>query len=356
VRQRRPSRELRAPLSLGKSVVNLHDAYTLFFLTVNKRQPSQQQPGRERPFWELAGAIWRPLAGGFHQSGFSFEWQECDPMRSLDWAGSFHPESVEVCLNLLGTGWVACNGSRMELAPGTMGFFAISGEEMSAERTAGAHHQFLSLEFSFPFLRAHLNQHSQDLHPLIRRCLSEGGSQVAGLSGATPITHRHRELLKSLLHPPVLASAQRLWYQSKALEFAAELFFSAPEGETLCTRAKRLAAERVEKAKALLLENLAEPLSLEQLSRKVGSSPFYLSRTFSREIGMTISQWLRRTRLEKAAELLRSGDYNVTEAALEVGYSSLSHFSIAFHEMHGCCPGLYPLRTVTQQKGPSKQA
>ena len=64
---------------------------------------------------------------------------------------------------------------------------------------------------------------------------------------------------------------------------------------------------------------------------------------------MTIPQYLRQLRMERAAELLRSGKFNVTEAALEVGYSSLSHFSQAFHETFGCCPGLYPLRTPTQK-------
>jgi len=52
--------------------------------------------------------------------------------------------------------------------------------------------------------------------------------------------------------------------------------------------------------------------------------------------------------MERAAELLLSGKYNVTEAALEVGYSSLSHFSQAFCQTMGCCPGLYPLKTATE--------
>jgi AraC-like DNA-binding protein len=47
--------------------------------------------------------------------------------------------------------------------------------------------------------------------------------------------------------------------------------------------------------------------------------------------------------MERAASLLREGRLNVTQAALEVGYSSLSHFSTAFHDVIGCCPGLYPL-------------
>ncbi len=47
--------------------------------------------------------------------------------------------------------------------------------------------------------------------------------------------------------------------------------------------------------------------------------------------------------IERAAELLREGKHNVTEAAFEVGYSSLSHFTVAFREVFGCCPGLYPV-------------
>ncbi len=58
---------------------------------------------------------------------------------------------------------------------------------------------------------------------------------------------------------------------------------------------------------------------------------------------MTIPQYVRQVRMERAAELLKSGKFNVTEAALEVGYNSLSHFSQAFCETMGCCPGLYPL-------------
>lgn len=76
----------------------------------------------------------------------------------------------------------------------------------------------------------------------------------------------------------------------------------------------------------------------------VGCSPFHLSRGFSQEVGLTIQQYLRGIRLERAAELLRTGQCNVTEAAFEVGYNSLSHFSSSFHEMFGCCPGLYPLK------------
>ena len=71
---------------------------------------------------------------------------------------------------------------------------------------------------------------------------------------------------------------------------------------------------------------------------------------------MTLPQYLRQIRMERAAELLRTGQCNVTEAALEVGYSSLSHFSSTFQGTFGCCPGLYPVQTATQQAVTEPQA
>jgi AraC-like DNA-binding protein len=305
-------------------------------------------PSRELLFWTSAKAAWRQLAGSLSQQGFSFEWQELQAAAALNWAHSFHPGSVEICLNLQGSAWVASGSARLELGPDTAAFFALNGGRLKAQRLAGQHHQFLSVEYSITFLQRHLRPHAAQLHALIRRCL-EGAPRLAGFSTVSPLTHRHRELLNSLLRPPVLASAQRLWYESKALEFAAEFFFSPGDTEPLCTRAAKVAAERVARAKAILLDNLAEPPTLEELGRRVACSHFYLSRTFTRETGLTISQWLRRARLERAAELLRARECNVTEAALAVGYSSPSHFSHAFREAFGCCPGLYPLRTTAQR-------
>jgi AraC-like DNA-binding protein len=85
---------------------------------------------------------------------------------------------------------------------------------------------------------------------------------------------------------------------------------------------------------------------VEPIGRRVGCGHFYLCRIFTQEMGQTITAFLRDLRMEKAAALLREGRLNFTEAALEVGYSSLSHFSATFRETFGCCPGLYPLATI----------
>ena len=149
-------------------------------------------------------------------------------------------------------------------------------------------------------------------------------------------------VVSSLAEPPVAKAAQVLWYHSKALELMAHFLFAPKDPEFFCMRQKRVARERVERTKELLKRDLANPPTLEMLGQEVGSSPFHLSRIFSREVGLTIPQYLRNVRMERAADLLRTGRYNVTEAATEVGYASLSHFSKAFCETIGCCPVLYP--------------
>jgi AraC-like DNA-binding protein len=303
----------------------------------------------ERPLWRAIGAGWRHLHGSVRGVGVSFEWHDFKTDGEFDWGKSFHPGSVEVCLNLEGNGRVAFNNDEAVFAPLTVGFYRRGEQPLRATRPANERHQFLTVEMSFDFLRRHLGEFVTSLHPLVRDAIS-GQPAKSAVAPVTRLTSRQQQLIASLREAPVLALAQTIWYQAKALEVAAELFFVAPGGQELfCQRQQRLSAERVEKVIVLLREHLAAPPSLEEIGRAVGCSPFHLSRTFSAATGLTIPQYLRQLRMERAAELLKSGKFNVTEAALEVGYSSLSHFSQAFHDTFGCCPALYPLKTPTQQ-------
>jgi AraC-like DNA-binding protein len=182
------------------------------------------------------------------------------------------------------------------------------------------------------------------LHPLVEGFLLRDACPAA-LGEIHRLTTEQERWIAQLPYPPTVQAARRIWYLSKVLQLMADYFFTRPgEDELFCDRQKRLARERVDRVVAILRQRLAEPPGLEELGREVGCSPFHLSRTFSREMGATIPQYLRELRIERAAELLRSGKYNVTEAALEVGYSSLSHFSQAFCQTMGCCPALYPLK------------
>jgi AraC-like DNA-binding protein len=306
----------------------------------------------EAAAWRVVGAGWRQLSGSFTDLGFSFEWHDFATAEPPDWARSFHPGSVELCLNLSGTGVVRSGSSAAEFGPRTAGFYLQGRVPLTASRTPGESHQFITVEFQPGFLSRHLAGFPERLHPLVRSISGGQEPLESGVSTPSSLTTRQRDLVASLRQPPVLAGAQALWYGAKALELMSEFFFiPPPDTELFCHRQQRVAMDRVAAVVTLLKRDLVHPPTLDSIAKEVACSPFYLSRTFSKEMGQTLPQYLRQLRMEKAALLLRSGDYNVTEVALEVGYNSLSHFSSAFHQTYGCCPGLYPMATPTQKAG-----
>lgn len=302
----------------------------------------------EAPAWKMVGLGWRPLFGNYRDLGFSFEWHEFLTEKEFDWSRSFHPGSVELCLNLDGNGLVADGRRTVEIQPQTFAFYYQGQPPLAATRRAAEEHRFITIEFSPAFLKEHFRRQAGNVHPLVRTVV-EGRAVESGIAPPERLVVSLYQLVEGLRHCPVFTPAREMWFRSKALEIAAHLFFRPADGELLCTRTQRLARERVDKAKSILKDQMQNPPPLDELARMVNCSPFYLSRQFAQSGGMTMQQFLRQIRMEHAAELLRTGKCNVTEAALEVGYNSLSHFSSAFHEMFGCCPGLYPMRTEAQR-------
>ncbi|MGQ0661886.1 helix-turn-helix transcriptional regulator [Sphingosinicella sp.] len=85
----------------------------------------------------------------------------------------------------------------------------------------------------------------------------------------------------------------------------------------------------VARAKELLHELVSEPLSLQQLADALGVSPAYLTQTFSRAEGVPLYRYQLHLRLARAMVEL-PGVEDITALALDLGFSSHSHFTTAF--------------------------
>jgi len=201
----------------------------------------------------------------------------------------------------------------------------------------GRQHEALALHFPIEWVHSSLTSLRQELSADFRGLL-------LGPHSATPLITRPLEAedrvwSRTLMAPTLCTAARHLLEGSRMSEFFFRKVLTESKGEELfCTRTRRLSLERVAKVRAALLENLEEPPTLEELARLCGCNPQYLSRTFSEAAGTTISLYLRRLRIERAAEMLAHGRANASEAALEVGYRSLSHFSQAFRAEKGITP------------------
>jgi len=302
----------------------------------------------ESSAWAQVKEGWRQLYGSFAREGVSVENHEFEAVAPVNWGRSFHRDSVELCLNLRGTGTVNDGRTEARYQPHTVGFYCNAKADLKALRNSGETHSFITVELARGYLETQVHSMEDDLHPALRRWLINRGGSAAAVGAMSP---GQEVTFQALRQPPVPVAAQRLWYQAKTLELLSQVLFQpvSPQ-EFFCQRQKRVARERVERTTAILRSHLADPPDIEALGAQVGCSSFYLSRLFSKEMGMTIPQYVRQIRIERAAELLLEGRHNVTEAAMEVGYSSLSHFSKAFCTTIGCCPALFPNATALVEK------
>jgi AraC family transcriptional regulator len=81
-----------------------------------------------------------------------------------------------------------------------------------------------------------------------------------------------------------------------------------------------------------------ESLALEHVAQQVGLSSFHFLRLFSKVIGVTPHQYLVRSRLAHAAQLLAQDGRSVTDIALDVGFADLSNFVRTFGRAAGISP------------------
>jgi transcriptional regulator GlxA family with amidase domain len=88
----------------------------------------------------------------------------------------------------------------------------------------------------------------------------------------------------------------------------------------------------------------AQPLDVPALARVAHVSPAHFSRQFRTTFGETPHRYLQRRRVERAMELLRETDREVTEICLDVGWGSLGTFSRTFREIVGESPSSYRAR------------
>lgn len=287
--------------------------------------------------WDFAGGYESPRVGDSW-------WGEAGGLRcgrikgrtmSGGWRWKVESEgSVWLWLNREGSGLLWGDQDRFMLKPGMYAMTGGGGQgEWSCMRYPGAHLMEVVV-LSKRWLMERLRRGGEWLHPDLGKWLEDGGSVAfCGLMGVW-----EKDLCEALQEAAEKAGASRLLAEARVLEWAAVRFFRKTGGGESCLVGGIRGRDPVRRALDLLRARLDQPLELSQLAKEVGVAPHHLSRRVSSETGRTLQRHLRRLRVERACEALDSKRMNVTEAALEVGYQSLSHFAKAFREETGKSP------------------
>lgn len=96
--------------------------------------------------------------------------------------------------------------------------------------------------------------------------------------------------------------------------------------------------QQLMQSKNLLDTNLEESTPVEELAQHAGMSLSKFKRLFKQVFGTTPYKYYLKNRMEKAMELLLSGQQSVSEVGFLIGYTNLSQFTKAFKKHHGILP------------------
>ncbi len=94
----------------------------------------------------------------------------------------------------------------------------------------------------------------------------------------------------------------------------------------------------IQKVVSFLRMNFSQSLELDEIAKVAGFAPSYLSRQFKEEVGMTISETIRKLRCDQAARLLKETDLSVAEISAYVGYPDNNYFVKVFRKEYGAAP------------------
>ena len=97
----------------------------------------------------------------------------------------------------------------------------------------------------------------------------------------------------------------------------------------------------ITRAKEFIRLNQSEDLSLTMVAKAVNTSTFYFCKLFKKATGLNFTNYVSRTRIEKAKNLLLNPNLRISEIAYEVGFQSLTHFNRVFKKIIGQSPTEY---------------
>ena len=101
---------------------------------------------------------------------------------------------------------------------------------------------------------------------------------------------------------------------------------------------RRKKLERLNIVYQYIERNYSGPIGNRELADLIHVSEGRFSHLFKESAGMAPLQYINKVRLEKAANLLKRGDYTVAEVANAVGFSDYNHFGRLFRRAFGCTP------------------
>lgn len=107
---------------------------------------------------------------------------------------------------------------------------------------------------------------------------------------------------------------------------------------------KEIDIQRFQKLFDYVDENFSQEITSEKAAEICNMSYSYFSRQFKRIMGKTFTEYLNYIRIREAEKLLMGSDMNITQIAMDVGFSSSSYFIKQFRRIKGMPPRKFKMK------------
>jgi AraC family transcriptional regulator len=145
----------------------------------------------------------------------------------------------------------------------------------------------------------------------------------------------------------VETAASRVYVEAASLTLAARLLQKyCDSGACASTESAADSLDHIRLRRVLdyIAANIGDDITLANLARIAGYSPFHFARKFTRAMGVSPHRYVSRIRLENAMAELAAGKLPLAEIALNAQFSSQASFTRAFHRATGMTPRAYRRR------------
>ncbi|HVX04765.1 MAG TPA: AraC family transcriptional regulator [Rhodanobacteraceae bacterium] len=225
-------------------------------------------------------------------------------------------------------------GSTQSVADANHVLFLNGGEGYQVSHPASGGDACLSLSISQPLL--------QELAP---PALLQRRDAPMFRNQSLRIDERAQVLVALLRHSLRSGAIEPLEAESLALTLVCRSLGPRTTHAASSTRARQ---RLVDRAKLLLASDLTRRWTLAEIASEVGGSPVYLTQAFKQVEGMPLYRYHLRLRLARALDLVTDCE-DVAALALDLGFSSHSHFSAAFRQAYGRTPSEFREATLARK-------
>ena len=145
----------------------------------------------------------------------------------------------------------------------------------------------------------------------------------------------------------VETAASRVYVEAASLTLAARLLQKhCDSGACASTESSAHSLDHIRLRRVLdyIAANIGDDITLANLARIAGYSPFHFARKFTLAMGISPHRYISRIRLENAMAQLAAGKLPLAEIALNAQFSSQASFTRAFHRATGMTPREYRRR------------